>query len=160
MSAPDLATLYDFETQIEAAVSAILTDGGVTVQAVSRGEAILASPFCAVTYQHGGPWPSGSPRYVSVGGDFRPDQFSGTVQITAATDRKRNPDTHKTYRGKIRALGYQFVGQFTGSNLPYLAVMDFTETGTQPVEDEGKNLDLSILSWDIRFAILPNAWPT
>ena len=160
MSAPDLATLYDFETQIEAAVSSILTAGGVTVQAVSRSEVNVASPFCTVTYQHGGPWPSGAPRLSNQGGDWGPDQFSGTVQITVATDRKRNPNTHKTYRGGVRSLGYRFVSQFTGVNLPYIAVMDFTETGTQPVEDEGKNLDLSILSWDIRFAILPGAWPT
>lgn len=161
MSAPTFAALYDFETQIEAAVSDVLTAGGVTVGATARSTELLASPCVEVVCNLNGPWPGGnSTRLYSVGGDYRPDQFSAAVLVTVLTDRKRNASSHGTFRGNVRALLYQFVSKFTGSNLPYLAIMDFTETGSSQSQDESRCLDVTFLSWEVRFAILPTAWPS
>ena len=161
MSAPTLVALYDFETQIESAVSAVLTAGGVTVGATARGPELLATPCVEVVCNMNGPWPGGNAtRLYNVGGDWRPDQFSASVLVTVLTDRKRNPSSHGTFRGNVRALLYQFVSKFTGTNLPYLDIMDFTETGSAQAQDDPRGLDATTLSWEVRFAILPTAWPT
>lgn len=161
MSAPTLAALYDFETQIETAVAGVLTAGGVTVGGTARGADVLNSPCVEVVCNLNGPWPGGnSTRLFSVGGDYRPDQFSASLLVTVLTDRKRNASSHGAFRGNVRALLYQFVSKFTGSNLPYLVIMDCTETGSSQSQDESRCLDITVLSWDVRFAILPTAWPT
>lgn len=160
MSAPNLATLYDFETQIESAVASILTAGGVTVAGTSRADVTLVTPCCEVLCHVGGPYPTSAPNFFAVGTDYRPCTFSGTVQIRILTDRKRNPSSHGPFRGGVRALLYAFVSKFTNTNLPYLEIFDAQDAGAFQEVDDGRGLDTTTLSWEVRFAILPTAWPT
>ena len=160
MSAPSLAALYDFETQLETAVASILTAGGVTVAGKARADVTLTTPCCEVTSSISGPYPASAPDFYSVSGDYRPCTFSGTVQVHILTDRKRNASSHGTFRGGVRALLYAFVSKFTSSNLPYLEVFDAQESGSFNSVDDERGLDLTTLSWEVRFAILPTAWPT
>lgn len=159
MPAPSLAALFDFETQIEAAVVTALAAVSVTAYA-SHATGNMATPYCGVSYIHGGPFPSGNPRLFNNGSTWREDFFQGTLQVSVITDRKRNESSHSTYRGKVRNALYLYASNITGTELPYLSLMELTETGTQPNVSDMDNLDLSIINWSIRFAIKSTAWPS
>ena len=159
MPAPSLAALFDFETQVEGAIVAALTTATVTAYA-SHATGNMATPYCAVSYIHGGPFPSGNPRLFNSGGNWREDCFQGTLQVSVVTDRKRNESTHATYRGKVRNVLYTYASTITGTELPYLSLMELTESGTQPNVSDVDNLDLSVINWSIRFAIKSTAWPS
>jgi hypothetical protein len=49
---------------------------------------------------------------------------------------------------------------FTATVLPWLLIDDITESGTSPSIDGGNDLDISKVSFAVRFRIRSDAWPT
>ena len=160
MPAANLATLMDFETQIDDAIVAALAAASLTAYAaMSTTEKVM--PFCSVkthtitSIEH----------YETIAGILRPTMFSATVDVGVFTNRTETngPANHKTYRGTVRNHLSHWLANQSGavlnSRLSYLKVADFVEAGTSRDVDADNTADVTVFSFRLVFQIRPDAWP-
>ena len=165
MPATNLYDLYKFEDVIEQAMAVLLTANSIT-NAIQRGTASAATPRVEIKLVVGAQdaryyMRGTTPNYYGT-----PKSWIGNLTFTIITNRNLNSSTHTTYRSKIRMLMHNrfsttyWSSAFLSTNLPYHEIVDHEETGsTEEVQSED-NLDISSITFAIKFAIKDDAWPT
>lgn len=158
MPAPNIETLYKFEDYLEAAVKTNLgTNGSLTVYR-QRDRDSVAAPFCAV--QLSGVTAAGNVHVDSsnVGWD---SDFNAQLSVAVVTNRVKEgaSSTHAATLGKVRRYLCDTT-KWTDAALPYHKVWSVTNSGSVPQVDEENRLDITTLSFAIKFIIREDAWPT
>jgi hypothetical protein len=166
MAAPDFATLYDFETQMEdalaSAITTILTAASITAPvSVTRDTQIDDTPRVEVTFS-----PGNALTQRTAIGQAMPKQvanaFQGSYSVKIITSRQLvddNAELHGTIRGWVRYVLTAGAKGFNTSNLPYIQILEMLPTSaTAQIYDE-KQQDISELNHEVWFAIRNDAWP-
>lgn len=170
MPAPDVFALYDFETQLEDAVSGIITAGlagtipAITCEvSVTRSSTTNNTPRVGINCSPGSPlghWTAqgqANPKQV-------PDMFNATLAIEISTTRPIDNALTDPLHGVIRGLCRYYLSAgakvFNGTNLPYLQVLDMQPASSSSgVPEANKEQDMTVLLYAVKFAINPSAWP-
>ena len=159
MPAANIETLYRFEEYLEAALKTNLTtNASLTTYRQRDTTANVAAPFAAV--QLSGVSADGTQRADS-GGTFGWDSdFTGTIEVVVATNRVKEggSSTHTATLGKVRRYVIDPT-KWTDAAIPYHKVWSVMNTGSQPVADEDNRLDMTTLTFKVRFLIREDAWP-
>ena len=163
MAAPDLATLFDFETNLEAAAKVFLSNAtGISQDSIfcTMDQDELTLPRIEVTVEIAeGIDPPVKRSTVSDIEDYL--NYSANVMIRVVTDALEDGTeaSHRTIRGNVRAEMLQNANNWTTTPdlLPYYSVQYQRPMGTS-YEIDG-NLSVSTLAYDIRFAVRNDAWP-
>jgi hypothetical protein len=160
-AAPDLVSLFKFEKQIETAVKAVLAIPSFGLH-IQRSTDELATPFVAFQFRLGAA--TGHVQLVPKGSDriAIKDTYAGTLECEVNTNRGAldQQELHDDYRARIRVAMMDYERTFTATVLPWLLIDDITESGTSPSIDGGNDLDISKVSFAVRFRIRSDAWPT
>ena len=154
MAAPDLDTLFDFETQIETAIDTVLTTAGLTATK-QRDTSDLASPFVAVQFVQGETLGN---LYIHTDSVKREDRWNGEIILTITTQRQKNNSSHATYRKAIRKEFANWQNQIN-AQLTYLILLDCKTMGSTPEIAVDENHDQSVMRYGTPFAIRSSAWP-
>lgn len=161
MPAPDYATLYDFESQLEAAWAAAFTAASVTSYS-QQATGDKSAPYCniqaTVTDAHRRYNPAQSAN----------DLFSFQLEVQIVTNRTATSanTTHATYRGKVRNALERWLatgntgGSGINARLTYLTIVDFARTGGNRGVDESQTFDVTTETYAGAFQIKTDAWPT
>lgn len=158
MSAPDIATLFDFEGGIEpgikAALESAITDAGFHAY-TSRETDIVTTPRVAILLQVGAV--EGHVARHSTAKYF--DTYQATLSFGVTTKRTGNSNnaSHGPIRSKLRALMQTLA--FGSDVLPYHAMSLIREAGTRPqiLNEDGE--DVSALTFTCIINIRAAAWP-
>ena len=169
MPSPTIIELYDFDTQIEDAVAAVLVAGlaGVTPALVaqvnvSRDSATLATPRIDVEFTRGpailqyGAVGQADPRQVPVA-------YHGTITILISTTRPNDNALMTPVHGPLRGAVSYFLSAgakvFTSSNLPWLQILEMLPAQGQRLTQQNKEQDVDALTFAVKFAINQSSWP-
>lgn len=160
MPASNIETIYRFEEALEAAVKTNLTDNAsLTTYRQRDTTANVSAPFAAV--QLSGITADGT-QHADSGGTFGWDaDFTGTLTVVVATNRVKEggSSTHTATLGKVRRYLLDLM-KWTDAAIPYLKVWCVNCAGSQPTVDEEALLDLTTLTFRVRFLIREDAWPS
>jgi hypothetical protein len=168
MPAPNIQTLYDFETQLETAWVSILTAAFAAASiscgvASTRSAVIEDTPRVDLEVLVGSALKQrrGVTTLIYPNTYYReiPIAFDAKLQVSIVTTRPTNDAEHGAIRGLVR---YNLTGSANviGAQLPYLQVMEqLNESGSSRLIDE-KEQDISLLIYDFQFAISNDAWPS
>lgn len=166
MPAPDYATLYDFETQMEGAWQSVLLEFlaplGITQVFVTRDDAVLDTPRVEVEFHVGNAL---NQRKAFPGPPYReiPNAFNAALVVRVVTTRAlaENKVQHGPLRGLLRynlsASANRIKAQ---TNLPYLQILEMLPASSVPRIIDEKEQDISEMQYSMQFAINNNAWPT
>lgn len=161
MSAPNLQTLFDFETQIEEAVKTLLEAQGLSV-ARSDSPDTLETPRCEVmaTVNEQGPHEIMVPTGVIAGRRVY-DQMSVTVVVSFIFDPtwEQSPGS---LRGKVRAALMFITPAELNAELDYLTVANNSirqSVGSRSVRAEEGTIETAA-QLDFHVFIKASAWPT
>jgi len=162
MAAPNLETLYDFETNIESAAKTFLeTATGLSASSLyaSLDQDTYTLPRITINYEDSGaidpfdlkPDDSGDLEYL---------KFNGTLQISIITDASQDntASNHRTIRGKVRGAMMISGDNWTASNLPYYDINYMRPAGTS--FDVDGDLAVSVLTYQINVVIRNDAFPS
>jgi hypothetical protein len=160
MPAPDIKTLYKFESNVEPAVKAALIaaglpDGNVTI---ALGSTTLATPSTEVTLRLG----------ANNGHKFPPptlsywvfDQWGCVVNVVIRTNRGSNAASHEDYRATLRMVLPDVFARINAALTYHAFAEPFREQGTSISVDAENDHDISELSFSSVLAIKRDAWPT
>lgn len=169
MPAPNGHTLYDFESQLEAAFKDVLqyfmTQSGIsapiytnTVEA--EEETVLPSPrvileasISSVVPQWGARGQGTNPKQVPVGRFF---EVKATVVVTRGDAVNLGP-----LRGLCRFAFSAGAKGFNASNLPYLQILELVDVSSFPnVVSDDKSQQGAEITFGGSFAVKNDAWPS
>lgn len=159
MTAPDIDTLYMLEDQIEPAVQKILEDNGFKAS-IQREAEPREAPYINVQLTVGA---ARNHMAMQRGRAYR-DAWDGSLALEIVTRRKddragNGATEHSRMRAKVRRI-MQIGERLFGSNaLPYHALTDIVESGTQPQVSDDDGLDRSIITFSLVISIRSIAWP-
>lgn len=163
MAAPDLETLFNFESAIEPAILTRLEDLGITTK-IRQGTDTLLSGRVDVELEMGGA--TGNlyiPKFLPDGPcDTRlclEQRWSAMLNFAVITARDRNASLHRPYVAKIRVLMLDFFHQFPVELLPFHALVNVQSAGTAPGLVTEKDEDVTRLRYQAVVAIREGAWP-
>jgi hypothetical protein len=158
MPAPDYASLYDFESQIEDLFVTILKTYAIPGIYPSRDANKIQTPSVVLRFVTGSPGTQRTtkgtpPRLVPVG-------YEGTMFAEVITGR-RNTDApdHGAIRGQVRYLLSAGANLVNTTNSPWLQILEILPSGGTPQTTDDKDLDRSVLQFAFKFAIRDDAWP-
>ena len=161
MPAPDFPSLYDFEGQIEGAFQVVLQTAlgtAVTGVFVTRDQTIKDAPRVELEFMKG----AALKQRYTMGTPPRqvPNAFVGSLQAKIVTARPLHHDTHGNIRGIVRYTLSAGANVINSGNLPYLQIMEMTPGSDSGMMIDEKAQDVSILKYDLWFAINNSAWPS
>jgi hypothetical protein len=148
-----LATIYDFETPIESAFAALLAAQGLTAKATADSIDFQSDrPRVEVQFNVTGA--NDSRQFACPDGVHRHDLYSGTLTLAIITESGADT-THAEYRAKVRtAMSGAYSASMADLEIRYLV----PQSSTPAVRPED-NLQVSNLTYEVRFGIKPTAWP-
>jgi hypothetical protein len=160
MAASSLHDLLDFEVHFEGAAATFLNtatsiDVFTTVNATDLVAPRLEVQFVAdqsdpVTSLRGGGASPNTKDFVDL---------NATFNVRVVTDNAAGgASDHATYRSKVRAELLYSGANWGSSNLPYYDLKWLQPGGCSYLTDADFNI--SELSWNVRFAIRDDAWPS
>lgn len=156
MRAPDLKTLYSFETNFEAGFALILV-GVATNIYTQRQNVEKKSPRCELKFtlrSYTGH------KSQDVAGIMRCDMWNFKLDVTFITDRQQNFSAHEQMIGLTRAtLEDVFTNVNTPTNFPFYWVSLLSESGVVPGFHSEDDTDQSQINFTGVFAIRQGAWP-
>ncbi len=163
MAAPDFATLFDFETQLESAATIFIsTATGLPQESIftTLDQDEFTVPRVEVMVEiNEGIDPPVKRSTVSDVEEYL--NYSATFSIRVVTDALEDgtQGNHREMRANVRSEMMQNANNWTTTPalLPYYSVQYQRPVGTS-YEIDG-NLAASTLTYDIRFAIKNDAWP-
>ena len=159
MAAPDLESLYKFESEFEiAAVAFLNTATGITVNRTIQ-TTDLETPRIEVRFELGA---AQDPPTMRGGGasptaiDYRAydAMFSADILTDNAVGRAAN---HFVYRATVRVAMMRSADNWKASNLPYYDLKYLRPSGENYSTDGDFNL--TEMSWELIFEIRDDAWP-
>lgn len=167
MPAPDFATVYDLETQIESAVVSAITSflhaDGINNVHVSRSQDadIAQTPRVEVML-----FPGNALEQRTAIGQANPKQvptaFQGSLTVRVVTCREIETDDaelHGTIRGWCRYVLSAGARGFNTTILPYIQILEMLPSGASPQIYDEKQQDITELNYNVWFAIRNEAWP-
>ena len=159
--APDLGTLLDYETHINASIDALLVAEGIT-PSKQRDSDELATPRTEVSFSFGGMRPN-SVTTLKNGKEVE-HNFDGTLTVKVITNRGKNNASHGANRGKARAAISDFDRTINNTetaaiHLDYYTIMSVLETSSSYETDEEGNLDTTEINFDMSVQIYPESFP-
>lgn len=166
LPANSLEQLFQFEGNLESGFIQLLTNAGLANVGSSRSSQEFKTPYVSLYFQNG--------KYIQetqqspnglVGADGRTLPYCGfegilsTECVTNRTDDLRENE-HLTLIAKLRKnlQMFRLASQWTKVQQISL-VFDIREAGTTDTWEDEYNLDHTMITWDIRHAINPAAWP-
>ena len=157
MAAPDIDTIYQFESAIESAAESILDNAASITSHKQRDSGTLATPFafCQLSGVQG----IGKQYKTGTHAFNWPIDFNATLNVTVTTNRQENAASHATYLGKVRRHLYTLTN-WTTQRLPYHSIALVQESGSSPQYVEDERFDQTTLSFRIIFTIRDDAWPS
>lgn len=166
MPAPDFATLYDFETQIEGAVVsaivAFLAQAGITAQVErSQSSDTESTPRVEVNFTPGNALSQRTTIGQAVPKQV-PNAFEGSLSIRVVTTRPiptDNADLHGPIRGWGRYVLSAEAKAFTTAILPYLQILEMLPAGSASQLYDEKQQDITELTFNVWFCVRNEAWP-
>lgn len=163
MPAPDIQTLYDFESQIEGAFETLLAAQflakSITCStSVSRDLSIDSTPRVEIVLSL-----AASLNQRTTIGQATPKQvpnaFAGNLAISVVTTRGTNRSSHGPIRGVVRYVMSGANGILSDVVLPYLQILDLVPAASAPEVYAEKDQDITVLNYAIAFAVKDSAWP-
>lgn len=163
--APDMATVYAFEDNIEGGFKTLLQTMGFPcytqrddIADVDGDSGVKVTPRfelqCVIvqTTQH---------RAKDNSGVTRDDAFEFEFHILFVTDRHENFADHTAMLSKLRAFFGDVKNNVNGdgTTFPYYSIAMMRHAGTIPGIQTEAMTDQSFLTYSCYFQILPGAWP-
>lgn len=161
MPAPNVETLYDFESILEPAIATVLQNHSIPLPKLQRGSDSLVTPYSTINVKVAGALDHKYPVPIAVGDPVAmPDYYSAICTIGVVTNRTEPEQylTHSLWRARARISMIDWQRSFAGL-LQYHEVDDVSETGTSPTIEASDTLDESSISFKLVFHIRPDAWP-
>jgi len=163
MAAPDYATLYDFETQLETAWDTVFTAAGYTTH-VTQDTTDKDTIYVEVKAEIGAGGESYEMLSQTVPYGNRMFDFTLTVDVKTSRTETGANTAHKTARGKVRNLLERWPTDCTGgssinSNLTYIKIARMVRTGGDRSSDEGRGQDITTETYSGTFQVKRDAWP-
>lgn len=169
MPAPDFATLYNFEDQMEDAWQSVLlnalADQSVDADVyVTRDIRSKTTPSVEVEFIVGS---AGTQRHgvVKAGQPYRevPNSFNGSLIVRVVSTRALPVNTAQ--HGKIRgAVRYTLTAAANvikaNTNMPYLQILEMLPAASTPRMIDEKEQDITEFTYAMQFAIDNSAWPS
>lgn len=162
MAAPDYATLYDFEGQLDAAFAAALTAAGLTAFP-QQDTSDKVTPWATVQTSVD----AATGRYALLAGVPRGNSaWNFTLNVEVATNRTEasGNTSASTYRGKARYYLERWLATqgASGMNarLAYLVIEHLISTGANRSVIDESRLDITQFTYAGVFSIKDAAWPT
>jgi hypothetical protein len=162
--------LYDFEGQMEAAGKSILTAafGGVTPPLtpqilISRDSDTEEVPRLELSFTPGAAldqmtaWGQANPKQVPAA---YLGQFEARIVTGRPQDNAKIAPIHGILVGATRFFFSAGAKLFTDVNLPYLQILLMLPGPTKVQQQDHKEQDETVLTFDVKFAIRNDAWPT
>ena len=155
-----LATIYNFEGAIQQAAVDLLVAGGLAafgpddeIDFTKDRPRVEVASFTV----NGA---NDSRQFICPDGVARHDTYSGTLTLAIITDTKTDDqaaaNSHNTYRATVRAV----MSGILSASLTDLELRYCTPQGSTTKISPQENMDVSNLTYELRFAIKTTAWPT
>jgi len=165
--APSLAALLDFETEWDRALTAVAASCVPWTVSTAHGTATLSPPYVVGVFTFGGEFAiAGGTQALQRGSNATAAQFDGTtflgsILFEIIVDR-RTYDTAamRSTRGGLRAMFLPSAAKFNTTSLPWYSIGAVEEIEGSRSVDEERDLDITSMGWQLRWAIRPEAWPT
>jgi len=163
MPAPNIETLYDFETQVETAWKIALETKLREIQLpaevqTSRRRNIEDSPRIELSMSI-----DTQLDQMTTKGQANPTQvpvaFDCTLTVRVVTTREANDDFHGPLRGITRYILSGGNKVIDATRLPYLQVLLMSFSGSQPEFNAEKLQDYTTMTYSMRIAVASTAWP-
>jgi hypothetical protein len=159
-TAPDIGTLYAYESQILPAWVQILNSRGVNAF-VEFSDATKTTPYVDVFLDH--VLPQGH-QHSHFDGRLYWDAWIGWLVHRVYTQRGKNSDQQAPILKTIRISALDFADDLDDTTLPYHDILMMKESpshggGLRQGVDHSSNLDWSELPLNIQFCVRPNSWP-
>lgn len=169
MPAPDVATLLDFEAQLDAALTTILSPFAAApfsfeVAGQQAGAELIAPylDFACVIEDPVGPAQSAQLRSGAIPECAAAYGFKFSFRFVC--DRTKTDVAALKVRGTLRNLFLPRTGAFNATTLPYLVILMLGETGARrgvlPGDQKTTQLDVWDIDYAGQFAIREDAWPS
>ena len=165
MPAPDLPTLFDFETQIQPVLQAAAVTLGIAQTAVQdQTQKIITSGRLDIELTMGAATghlytPKNIPDGPLNTGNCFEAAWNAVVSFNVVTDREVNAAAHAKYRSWVRSMMIQYFQQFGPDVLPYHQIAFAKTLGTRINLVNAKEEDVSQLNTAVVIYIRPGAWP-
>jgi hypothetical protein len=167
--APDLKTLYEFETNMENGFQTILTAplGSITGNIYTQRQNVeKKSPRCELKFTLGS---YTGHKGQDNAGVWRYDMWRFKLEATFITDRQENFAAHELMIGQTRAcledvftnvnLMPGTASASSGAPIPFYWICQLCESGTIPGFHSEDDTDQSQITFAGVFALRPGAWP-
>jgi hypothetical protein len=156
MSAPDLETLFDFETQFENAASGFLSNIATCFTMLDQSS--MTTPRLEITCEIGEAVDPPDPKETgSAELEYRKYEATLNVDVVSDGSQSGSESFHRSQRAKVRAAMLRNASNFSSENLPYYDVKYIRPLRVQYSMDG--DLLVSGVSFQIKFAIRNDAWP-
>ena len=165
MAAPDIPTLYDFETAYEDALANYFAgiNGApftyvYTPRTNGADEPKLATPRVTIAMSITGTGVQEEFRQGSTTANYYAHK-TGTIGLMVATQRSNTAQNHGNLRGRARQAMLEVTAALNSNTVPYYQTLFVTEQGaTQSIDAENDEI-ITQLSYAIEFFIPPSSWP-
>ena len=155
--APDIESLFDFETQIDECLAGIFAPI-CTAYFAGNDTEINGSRIDVISQVDGIDNVGGLP-LARYGNSMWPQAFTGKITISIISDRKLDNDFQTIVRRQIRKTMLPFYQSINASNLPWLEITFMQEAGASRMVDEAHDADVQEMVYNLRFGIRDTAWP-
>lgn len=159
MPATSFDDLYNFEDAFEAAAKGLLVAASVLPTGsifVQQDTSDIVTPSISLQFSVLG----AIERFHLRASDGQPfiAAWRGSLMADVLTDRSVNRSSHSLLRAKIRRVFSQITLWNASELLPWFTPFKVLEAGSAPTT-RAEDLDVSSISFDIEFAIRPDAFP-
>lgn len=162
-AAPDLVTLFDFETAYESALANYFTNANASWQVLTPNTIanapaktdFLRTPRLMVTFSVTG---TEDQRETSNGVEYYAVR-TGQVLIQAITSRNNTQQSYPLMRGTARKAMLEREAVFNANSVPYYQTADVWETGSAQTSFGDNYEVITQLTFGVKFFIPPSSFP-
>lgn len=156
MSAPDLQSLFAYESAIETAFRSVLQTANIPNVYIEATDLEKVTPY--VDLQLRNSLPEGQ-RFMHAEQIAYYNAWKGTLVTRIVTSRGKNSARQPEHIGRIRVEFQSWRVNITPSILPYHQILLMTEAGMERGIDTEQRLDWTELQYTVAFNIRTDAWP-
>lgn len=167
MPAPNIATLFDFETNYENPLASYFVNAApfananvdvITSLTPIANTEYLTTPRLTVEVVVTGTDINHEQQIPNSAVRFYDHKMLG-ITLTLTTARDDPAQNHGLLRGAIRAAMLETSAIMNSNSVPYYQTVYVTETGSTQGQTESNDEISTAISYALNFAILPSAWP-
>lgn len=170
MSAPNIQTVYDFETPFELALKNILAaifaaqTPAIVCQITTQADApIKDTPRVEIQFQPGNALSQRTALGNASPAKQVPNAFNGRFVVSIYATRTisaGNQALLPAIRGLVRYALSAGAKVFKDTNLPYWQILEMLPEASTPVIFDAKEQAGTELTYSVQFAIANSAWPS